>query len=121
MLCIIYYTLYGMRQVQPLEIEVYRMASGRIPFEEWLSGRDMESRQIVRARLERVRQGLLGDTKYLDDGVYELRIFYGSGLRVYFGKSGSRLVVLLCAGNKATQKSDIKFARKYWKDWKENE
>ena len=97
------------------------MASGRIPFEVWLSERDMATRQVVRARLERVRSGLLGDTKHLDDGVYELRIFYGSGLRVYFGKSGNRVVVLLCAGDKSTQKSDIKFARKYWNDWKEHE
>ena len=58
-----------------------------------------------------------GDHKYLKDGVWEIRIDVGSGYRVYYGKHGKTLVLLLCAGSKRTQASDIAKAVGYWTDY----
>jgi putative addiction module killer protein len=76
-------------------------------------------RQIVRGRIARVQNGLLGDCKSVGAGVFELRIKTGPGFRVYFGIDNGRVVILLCAGDKSSQPFDIKLARKYWKDWEE--
>jgi putative addiction module killer protein len=51
------------------------------------------------------------------DGVFELRVDYGPGYRVYFAQEGARLVLLLCGGDKKTQNRDIRQAKKYWKDY----
>ena len=72
----------------------------------------------VFVRLERVRLGNLGDCKPVGDGVSELRVKAGPGYRVYFGRDGRTLVVLLCGGNKATQRKDIADAKKYWWDYR---
>lgn len=54
-------------------------------------------------------------------GVFELRLFFGPGYRVYFGEDGDNIVVLLCGGDKSTQKQDIKAAKVYWKECKDND
>lgn len=79
---------------------------------------DSAAQAVVLARVNRMKLGLLGDTKAIQDGLFEMRIFYGPGYRVYFAISGQQVVVLFCGGDKSSQKSDIKFARKYWKDWR---
>lgn len=50
-------------------------------------------------------------------GLYEMRTRYGPGYRVYYGKEGSHLLLLLCGGSKPTQRSDIRLANKYWQDY----
>lgn len=81
-------------------------------FDEWLDDLDDEkARGIVVARIERVRAGLMGDVKPVGGGVSELRIDYGPGYRVYLTKRGKQVVILLCGGDKSSQKSDIKEAR----------
>jgi putative addiction module killer protein len=60
--------------------------------------------------------GLSGDWKSLQDGVFELRVDYGPGYRVYFGYDGQKLVLLLCGGDKKTQDRDIRLAKTYWKN-----
>jgi putative addiction module killer protein len=52
-------------------------------------------------------------------GVWELRFHFGSGYRVYYGKIGKVVVVLLCGGSKGTQGRDIEKARRYWRDYKD--
>ena len=105
------------------EIQIYEMSSGKRPFSVWYKEQQSEIRQIVSARIRRVEMGLLGDCKSIrgSNGIFELRINTGPGLRIYFGMSANTIVVLLCGGDKNTQSSDIKFAKKYWIDWKENE
>ncbi|MGK0299089.1 MAG: putative addiction module killer protein [Gammaproteobacteria bacterium] len=71
-------------------------------------------------RLRRIEQGNYGDCKNIQDGVSELRLFFGSGYRIYFGENGNSLVVLLCAGDKSTQQKDIQKALKYWNEYKDN-
>jgi len=58
-------------------------------------------------------------TQSVGDGVYKLRIPEGQGYRVYYGKEGETIVILLCGGNKSSQTSDIKLAKTYWEDYKE--
>jgi putative addiction module killer protein len=64
--------------------------------------------------------GNFGDHKSVGQGVYELRIAYSSGYRVYFGMKGKRLVILLVGGDKGTQARDIKKAQQYWEQYKES-
>ena len=71
----------------------------------------------MRVRINRIRLGNWGDCKSVGGGVSELRISYGPGYRVYFGKQGNTVVVLLCAGDKRTQTRDIEAAQARWQDY----
>jgi putative addiction module killer protein len=89
-----------------------------VPFHDWLdSVRDRRAVGIVRARLNRIRVGNFGDCKAVGGGVEELRIDFGPGYRVYYGREGSVVVVLLCGGDKKTQAKDIAKAQEYWKEY----
>ena len=102
------------------KLKDYLSENGHSPFNEWLTGlRDLQARARVRTRLDRVRIGNLGDYVSVGDGVFELRIFYGPGYRVYFGQDGDRLVILLCGGDKKTQRKDIDTAKAYWQDYQQ--
>ena len=92
----------------PVEIRIYRGNLTRAPFLKWLaSQKDKRTVAIIQARLTRIRAGNFGDTKVAGAGVEELRIDFGPGYRIYFGRDGRTAVVLLCAGNKGTQNKDI--------------
>jgi putative addiction module killer protein len=81
-------------------------------FKAWLTGlRDERARAQILKRLDRAGQGNLGDVAPVGGGVSEMRIFYGPGYRVYFVQSGSELIVLLCGGDKSTQRADIAEAK----------
>ena len=109
-------------EAQPREIRNYLTAEGRSPFQEWLDSlRDMNARVRIEKRLERVALGNLGDYRSVGQGVYELKIDYGPGYRVYFGQIGSILVLLLCGGDKSTQEQDILRAKEYWRDYERSE
>ena len=71
----------------------------------------------MRVRLNRIRLGNFGDCKRVGGGVEELRIDFGPGYRIYYGRRGSLLVVLLCGGDKGTQARDILTAQKHWKEY----
>jgi len=80
-------------------------------FARWLDGlHDIRARARVQARIERLLAGNPGDTKPVGQGVWELRIDYGPGYRVYFKKRGRALVILLAGGDKSTQARDIQNA-----------
>ena len=72
-------------------------------------------------RLERIKLGNLGDFRSVGEGVCELRIDYGPGYRVYFGRIGNIIVILLLGGDKSTQNRDIKKAIEYWIDYRSQE
>ncbi len=81
-------------------------------FATWLAGlRDERARARILKRLDRAADGNLGDVAPVGEGVSEMRIFYGPGYRVYFVQRGSELIVLLCGGDKATQRADIAEAK----------
>ncbi|MBE9019128.1 addiction module killer protein [Chroococcidiopsis sp. CCALA 051] len=107
-----------MPEASPREIQVYATPDGKYPFIEWLESlRDSNARAKIKARLDRVETGNLGDYKAVGKGVCELKIDYGSGYRVYFGQVGTTLILLLCGGDKSTQEKDIPQAIQYWTDY----
>ena len=88
-------------------------------FKEWLDNlRDRRAIARINARLRRVRQGNFGDTHFVGDGVYELRVHYGPGYRVYFLREGITVVILLCGGDKDSQRRDIERAKGLAQDWR---
>ena len=98
-----------------LEIRRYRTAAGVEPFTEWLSDlRDRQARARILARLERLEIGNFGDCRFLRDGVSEMRIDWGPGYRVYYGRDGRALIVLLVGGDKRRQAADITRAIDLW-------
>ena len=101
-----------------MEIRIFRHKDGRAPFELWINKlRDRRAKAKVLIRLDRVILGNLGDIKSVGEGVSELRIDIGKGYRVYFGRKGESVIILLCGGNKSTQQVDIKQAKKYWSEF----
>ena len=98
------------------EVRVYTR-SGSEPFTQWLRGlRDGRTRNRIRQRIARIRVGNFGDARAVGAGVQELRIHFGPGYRVYFGREGDALVILLCGGDKGSQERDIERAQEYWRD-----
>jgi len=96
----------------------YQTAQGRCPFQEWVeSVKDKAAKAAVAARINRVRAGTLGDWKAVGEGVFELRIDLGPGYRVYFGRDGNTVVILLSGGEKRSQDANIKRAKEYWRDY----
>lgn len=102
-----------------IELRRYQLEDERTPVTEWLGGlRDMRARVQIEIRLRRVAVGNFGDCKTVGEGVSELRVDVGAGYRVYYGKHGLALVILLCGGDKGSQQNDIARAKAYWADWK---
>lgn len=108
-------------ETYPYTIEYYLAAANRKPFKEWVDGLDSVTRAKIRIRLDRVRLGNLGKNRPVGEGVYELKIDYGPGYRVYYALSGKTVVLLLLGGDKSTQGKDILQAKAYWEDFKERE
>jgi putative addiction module killer protein len=106
-------------EVTPIEIRNYITKRGKRPFPEWRDSlRDPKAKARIRIRLDRVRQGNLGDYCSVGEGVFELRIDYGPGYRIYFGQIESTIVLLLCGGDKSTQERDIRKAIEYWIEYR---
>ncbi len=101
-----------------VELLEYVSDDGKNTFRTWLRKlKDGTARARIRVRLNRVRLGNFGDCKSVGQGVSELRIDDGPGYRVYFGKSGAVVVLLLCGGTKQSQAKDIRKAHKYWTEY----
>ena len=92
---------------------------GSVPLSEWLSAlRDIQAKTDVRHRIDRLGAGNPGSAKSLRSGVGELKIDMGPGYRVYYALHGKTIVLLLCGGDKGTQRADIAKAVGFWEDWK---
>ena len=101
-----------------MEVIRYVTGSGRDVFGEWLEALgDSRAAAKIIVRIDRLAAGNFGDCKPLRDGVWELRIDWGPGYRVYYAMSGRTRVLLLCGGDKRKQAADIKRAVDYWKDY----
>lgn len=102
------------------ELRIYRSSKGKEPFKAWFCKvKDKVAQQLIHTRLDRLAVGHEGDCKQVGNGVYELRIHYGSGYRLYFAKQGQTIILLLLGGNKHTQTHDIDKAKQYWADFQE--
>lgn len=97
----------------------YLTADGRDLFQEWLTNlADRQARARVLVRIQRMADGNYGDCRPISDGMWELRIDYGTGYRVYYSIVGEEVVLLLVGGDKRKQVADIDAALKYLQDWK---
>ncbi len=86
---------------------------------EWVEGlADRTARARILARIDRLALGNAGDFAPVGDGVMELRLDFGPGYRVYYSKIGRMVLLLLCGGDKSTQKKDIINAKAYLKDYR---
>lgn len=106
--------------MQPRKREVLHIVSGgKDLFGEWLENlKDAVGRAAILKRIDRVEDGNFGDRRFVGAGVWEIRIHYGPGYRVYFGEDGPRIVLLLCGGDKGTQRKDIRRARELWAEYR---
>ena len=96
----------------------YLTPKGVDPFQTWLDGlKDLKARIAILRRIDRMARDNFGDHKFINDGVWELRVDAGPGYRVYYGRQ-DKTVVLLWAGSKRSQASDIGQAAKYWNEYR---
>ena len=109
-------------EVQPREISNYLRADRTNPFEDWYNSlRDTKAKNTIQLRLKRVMTGNLGECKSVGEGVFELKIDFGPGYRLYFGQVGLTIVLLLIGGDQSTQERDIGKAIQYWRDYERRE
>jgi putative addiction module killer protein len=101
-----------------LEIRYYLLPNGNSPFEEWFAHLDVTARAKVASAIVRLEQGNLSNVKTVGEGVLEYRINFGPGYRVYFGRDGEMLVILLIGGTKRRQQRDIGTAIELWSDYR---
>ena len=95
-------------EARPKWVIVYATPNGDEPFTNWLNNlRDVMGRKRILARISRLEQGNYGYCEPVGEGISELRMFFGSGYRVYFGEHGNDIVILLCGGDKGSQDKDI--------------
>jgi putative addiction module killer protein len=100
------------------QMEIYSAINGKKPFISWLESlKDNKARYRIKERLDRIALGNMGDCKPIKQGVFELRLDFGPGYRVYFGEENQKMVILLCGGDKSIQEKDIKRVIKYWQDY----
>ena len=100
------------------DIQTYRTDEDDEPYAVWLSALpDRQAKARIVVRVNRMAGGNLGDVKPVRDGVWEARIDYGPGYRLYYAQAGRRLILLLIGGDKRTQQSDIAKAHGYWHNW----
>jgi putative addiction module killer protein len=101
------------------EIRIFETSNGKRPFSEWLNNlRNIPVKAKIRLRLDRLAMGNFGDCKPVGAGVSELKIDFGPGYRIYFGKIGKQCVLLLSGGTKRSQQKDIEKAKEYFEEFK---
>lgn len=101
-----------------IELRYYLTGDGKSPFEEWFSGLDAPAAAKVSVALARLEQANFSNAKAVGEGVLEFKINWGPGYRVYFGRDGDVLVILLTGGTKKRQQRDIDTAKVLWADYK---
>ena len=102
-----------------MEIEEYLDSDGQSPFGAWFDALEAAAAARVTVALARAGQGNLSNAKSVGAGVSELRIDFGPGYRIYFGREGSVLIILLAGGTKKRQQRDIEAARERWNEYRQ--
>src|SRR5580693_6357990 len=101
-----------------ITLREYLDKAGRSPFGRWFEDLDATAAAKVTTAFARIEQGNFSNVKGVGAGVFEYRIDFGPGYRVYFGKDGERLVIVLGGGTKKRQQHDIDAALAHWQDYK---
>ena len=104
----------------PTEIRYYVATGGQAHFADWFADLEVVARAKVTRALVRLEQGNFSNVKSVGEGVLEFRIDFGPGYRIYFGRDGETLVILLTGGTKKRQQRDIDAAHAYWQDYKQS-
>ena len=102
-----------------IELREYLGPDGRSHFGEWFYRLSSEAARKTTTALYRLGLGNFSNVKGVGAGVYEYRVDFGPGYRIYFGKDGERIVILLCGGSKQRQQNDIERAKEYWREYKQ--
>ncbi len=102
-----------------MDVREYLAPEGESPFGAWFDDLDAQAAAKVTIALTRIGQGNLSNVKGVGGGVFELKVSFGPGYRVYFGKDGDTLVILLAGGTKKRQQRDIAHAQARWQDYKD--
>ncbi len=107
-------TICSQLATNKIDLFVVALGSKKVsPFFEWLNSLpNITHRARILVRIERLREGNLGDVKSIGDGVFELRFHFPPGYRIYFLREGNKVIILLSGGNKSTQRKDIQLAKK---------
>jgi putative addiction module killer protein len=100
------------------EIRYYVAAGGVAPFANWFAELDAAAGAKITRAIVRMEQGNFSNAKSVGEGVQEYKIDFGPGYRVYFGRDGDSIVILLTGGTKKRQQRDIEAAHGYWQDYK---
>ncbi len=101
-----------------VQVTEYVDAQGRRPFERWFNRLDGQAAIKVTAALDRMGRGIVSNAKSVGAGVLEFRIDSGPGYRIYFGRDGETVIVLLGGGTKRRQQADIETARRLWREYR---
>lgn len=100
-------------------INEYITPDNKAPYSIWLDGlKDKVGKARIISQVDRMELGIFGDSEPVGEGVSELRIHYGPGYRVYYAKEGKNIYLLLCGGDKSSQRKDIRLAKQYWNNYK---
>ena len=112
-----------MEPSQGFTVEYYETPDGRRPFVEWLESLDASIRHRVSAHSDRYERGALGDHKSVrgHPGLFEARLPFGPGYRIYFAKEPDRILLLLCGGAKGSQRRDIQSAAGLYRQYQQEQ
>jgi putative addiction module killer protein len=103
-----------------MEVRYFADDKGKTPVTDWLDSiSDKRTKTRILTNIDRLRHGNFGDSKPVGDGISELRLHFGAGYRVYYSRQGDAIILLLCAGDKATQERDITNAKAYFEVFKQ--
>lgn len=100
-----------------MKVREYLTPNGRSPFRQWLAKLDSSVRARIQARVLRFEMGTLGDHKSVGAGVWEARIDFGAGYRIYFSKERGSTILILLGGDKNSQRRDIREAKRLRRDF----
>ena len=101
------------------EVREYFTDTGRSPFSDWFNSLDPQAAAKITTALERMERGNFSNEKRLRGGISEYRIDFGPGYRIYFGREGNTVIILLGGGTKQGQNSDIAVARRLWDSYRQ--
>jgi putative addiction module killer protein len=102
-----------------LTVREYLDVKGRSPFKRWFDRLPTQVAAKLRTAIARMEAGNLANVKGVGEGVLERTIDRGPGYRIYFGRDGKALVILLGGGTKKGQEDDIKRAKECWSDYRD--
>lgn len=101
-----------------MEIVEYQDDAGRSPFADWFGRLDPQAAAKITVTLARMELGNLASAKSVGGGLLEARLDFGPGYRLYFGRDGATLIILLAGGTKRRQQADVSDAQHRWADYK---